>query len=155
MFYSSPLDKTQLKTQVHTQMKKSNNKSIGSIVGSKLAEISAVETRLNALRQEASNTLTSALRALPAEYGFSDSESFIKAVRNASKSAKSTRKASKTAKPRKARVSITPEIREKVVAELKAGAAPLAVANSNSLSLATVQNIKKAAGLVKARTASA
>jgi hypothetical protein len=130
-----------------------------SSVSSKLAEISALQNRLQTLQTEATTEINNNLRALPAQFGFADVNTFIRAVRNAHKDAKpagrKTRKVKKARKAkngaRKARASITPEKRALIIADLTAKMPGLDVASKHGISLATVQNIKKAAGLVTER----
>jgi len=127
-----------------------------SPVSVKLAEISALESKLTALRNEASETLTATLRGLPASLGYDNADSLIKAIRAANKTKTRKVKASRKASgARKARASITPEKRAAIIADLTAKMAPLDVATKHEISLATVQNVKKAAGLVKVRKADA
>jgi hypothetical protein len=80
------------------------------------------------------------------------------------KAAKKTRKAAKKTAPKKAakkaapkvgkrrkRTTITPELRNDIIAAVKGGATGSAVAKQFGVSVPTVQNIKKAAGLTKSK----
>lgn len=53
---------------------------------------------------------------------------------------------------RRKRAKITDAVRENVIAALKAGKTGAAVAKEAGISLPSVENIKKAAGLVKGRS---
>ncbi|MEZ5276259.1 MAG: hypothetical protein R3F07_07765 [Opitutaceae bacterium] len=59
------------------------------------------------------------------------------------------KKAARKAGGRRKRTTITPEIRDGVIAAVKGGATSGAVAAQFGVSVPTVQNIKKAAGLTK------
>jgi len=80
------------------------------------------------------------------------------AKKAAKKPAKAAKKPAKAAKPAKAgakkrakRTRLTPELKERIVAALKAGGKGAAVASKFGVSVPTVHNIKKAAGLTKTR----
>lgn len=62
---------------------------------------------------------------------------------------KAAGKAVKKAGGRRKRTTITPELREEIVAAVKGGATSGAVATQFGVSVPTVQNIKKAAGLTR------
>lgn len=119
--------------------------ALTSPVAAKLAEVTALETQLAALRKEANDERVNVLKTIHADLGYENVDDLIKALRSVNS------KGSKRPAARKARASITPDKRAAIIADLTAGKAPLDVANTHSISLATVQNIKKAAGLVKAR----
>ena len=125
------------------------------------AEIAQAEAKLAADR-------VSALARLPADYGYDSLNDFIKALKDAASKA-GTRgrkakgaKAAKVAKAPKAaksgkrtRTKITPELKQQVVAAVQAGQSGAEIAAAFGISLPSVQNIKKEAGLVKARGAAA
>lgn len=89
-----------------------------------------------------------------------------KATKKATKKTakKTARKAAKKAAPKKAakkaapkggkrrkRTTITPELRNDIIAAVKGGATGSAVSKQFGVSVPTVQNIKKAAGLTKSK----
>lgn len=134
---------------------------IAKIVKAK-ADIAAAEAKFAADR-------VAALAKLPADFGFPNVSEFLKAVQDAAgkkvakgKSASKNKAAAKTAAPasskgtkaRSKRTKITDEIKAKVKAMAEAGKTGQEIATSLSISAPTVQNIKKALGLVKARGAS-
>jgi DNA-binding NarL/FixJ family response regulator len=93
------------------------------------------------------------LAALPAKYGFSSTAAFIAAVEKASDGrTRRTRQAVHpvTRKQRK-RAVITDAIRAKVKVLVKSGKTGNQIAGALKISLPSVQNIKKALGLVKSR----
>jgi hypothetical protein len=74
-----------------------------------------------------------------------------KATRKATKKVarKATKKVAKKSGRRRKRTTITPELRNNIIAEIKSGATGAAVAKKFGVSVPTVQNIKKAAGLIR------
>ena len=108
----------------------------------------------------------SALAKLPSDYGYDSLNGFIKALKaaagKAGKSKGKAKKAAKAPKPAKVakagkrtRAKITPEIKQQVIAAVQAGTAGAKIAKDFGISLPSVQNIKKEAGLVKARSVAA
>lgn len=89
------------------------------------------------------------LLKLPAQYGFKSMDAFIVALRAAA----SGRPAKPAAAPsiRKKRAVITPEMKQKVKAMIGQDKTGSEIAKALGISLPSVQNIKKALGLVKAR----
>ena len=98
-------------------------------------------------------SLVKELASLPRAYGFDSLEAFITSIefagRGKSGGAKRARKPSKP-KTRK-RAVITDSVRAKVKTLLKAGKSGSQIAKTVGISLPSVQNIKKAFGLVKAQ----
>ncbi|RKX36140.1 MAG: hypothetical protein DRP71_01310 [Verrucomicrobia bacterium] len=62
---------------------------------------------------------------------------------------KAVTKVAKKAGRRRKRTTITPQLRNDIIAEIKGGATGAAVAKKFGVSVPTVQNIKKAAGLIR------
>jgi hypothetical protein len=130
-----------------------------STLGSTLSALQAAESQVQALRQKAASERTQLLAGLHAQCGFASRQELIDALvglggpgrRGAAKAstAKSGGGSGGTKKRRRAR--ITNELRNDVIKAIQAGDAGGAIAKRFSISSQTVQNIKKAAGLVKAR----
>jgi DNA-binding NarL/FixJ family response regulator len=125
----------------------------------KIKELEAAKAKVNELEQKIVAERTAELAALPASFGFESVAAFVKAVRAAAggKPVK-RRKARKTAsKPKKqqkkirTRAKITDETRAEVKTLVEAKKTGAEIAKALGISLPSVQNIKKALGLVKAR----
>lgn len=122
----------------------------------KLKELASARAKLTALEQSISAERNLELAELPARYGFADTASFVAAVEAATggNRPRRGRKPKATAKPegkRRKRALITDETRaevKKLVGEGKSGAE---IAKIVGISLPSVQNVKKALGLVKKR----
>ncbi|MBC8009029.1 MAG: helix-turn-helix domain-containing protein [Burkholderiales bacterium] len=124
------------------------------------ADIAVAEAKL------ASDRVT-ALAKLPSDYGFTDLNAFLKAVKDAygkggksskgkpGRKAKGAAKAAKAPKAPKAakgkRAKITDEIKAQVKALAESGKTGQEIAKALGISAPSVQNIKKAFGMVKAR----
>jgi hypothetical protein len=116
--------------------------------------------KLEAVRAKLQAKLDRELAALPGKYGFSSAEDFLKAVAAASSSGagrgrgrgrpKGSAKAAGGAK-RRTRAKITDETRAQVKQLVEAGKTGSEISKQLGISLPSVQNIKKALGLVKAR----
>jgi hypothetical protein len=107
------------------------------------AKIAALEKKMSVVRAKQ-------LVALPAKHGFESLADFIKALKGA---AGGKRKGAKpaTGKKRRKRAVITAATRAEVKKQVEAGKTGAAIAKSVGISLPSVQNIKKALGLVQAR----
>ncbi|HEY5553056.1 MAG TPA: helix-turn-helix domain-containing protein [Opitutaceae bacterium] len=115
-----------------------------------LKKIATYKSRIAALEGK----LFGELRKLPGKYGFSNAEDFIDAVKQAGGSSPKAAKAAKTGKrrrKRKPRAVITDATRAKVKSMVGAKKTSAAIAAELNISVPSVQNIKKALGLVKAR----
>jgi transposase-like protein len=116
-------------------------------------ELQAAKAKVAALEQSFAKELNQKLAKLPSEYGFDSLATFIKALKDAAggrrgrKPGKVAGKAGKRSK----RAKITPELKDKVKAAVNAGKTGAAIAKEFGISLPSVQNIKKAFGLVKKR----
>lgn len=119
-------------------------------------EIENVKTKLAELENFAK--IQGELLALPAKYGFSDMDSFIKALKGAvstsavvdtKKEPKKVKKANKNKGAK--RVRITPEVKAQVKAAVLAGKTGAEISKQFGISLPSVHNIKKKFGLVKGR----
>ena len=112
-----------------------------------LKRIATYKSRIAALE----GRLYGELAKLPGKYGFSSAEDFIAAVRQATGKAPKAAKAGKRGRKRKPRAKITDATRAKVKSMVGAKKTSAAIAAALDISVPTVQNIKKAMGLVKAR----
>jgi hypothetical protein len=107
------------------------------------AKIAVLEKKMSAYRAKQ-------LAALPAKHGFESLADFIKALKGASGGKGKSSKAAGGKKRRK-RAVITAATRAEVKKLVEAGKTGAAIAKSVGISLPSVQNIKKALGLVQAR----
>ena len=120
-----------------------------------IAELQKAKAKLAQAEAKLAADRVSALAKLPGDYGYSNLNEFIKALKAAAGKAGKKSKAAKAPKAAKAvkrtRAKITPELKQQVIAAVQAGQSGAEIAKSLGLSLPSVQNIKKEAGLVKAR----
>lgn len=123
----------------------------------KLKELNAARAKVASLEQAIAAELNTELAALPAQYGFESVVDFVAAVAAAGKpSSQKTGKSKVVAKPeasakgkrRKKRAVITDATREEVKQLVAAGKTGSEIAKVVGISLPSVQNIKKALGLV-------
>jgi len=126
----------------------------------KINQLEAAKAKVAELEKSVLSEREQALASLPRDFGFDNLNAFIKALKAAaSKSGKGRRTATKGAKAPKAgkrsRTKITPELKQQVIAAVQEGKSGSEIAATFSISLPSVQNIKKEAGLVKARIAEA
>lgn len=136
----------------------------------KLNQLEAAKAKVAELEKNVLSEREQALAALPHDFGFDNLNDFIKALKDAAakggkgkgrkggKAAKSAKapKAPKAEKPAKrTRAKITAELKAQVIAAVQDGKSGAEIAKSFGISLPSVQNIKKEAGLVKARSGEA
>ncbi len=124
------------------------------MITNKLKEIEEAKARIAALEKSIATELKSELAALPAKYGFSSVKAFAKAVKLAVGGAGKVRGAGKpkaSGGKSRTRAVITDATRANVKKLVEEGKSGAAIANELEISLPSVQNIKKALGLVKAR----
>jgi len=128
------------------------------MVAEKMKDLEAARAKVAALEQSISAERNEELVALPAQFGFSDVASFVAAVKAAAGVRRGRRpKVSQPAaarttvgKPRK-RAKITDAMRAEVKKLVEAGKSGTEIAKAVGISLPSVQNIKKALGMVKKR----
>ncbi len=127
------------------------------MVTEKIKELHDLQARAAELQKSIDAERQQELAALPGRYGFDSVEAFIKAVRGtaAAKGKKRGRKAKTVAAGKRGRTKITPELKGKVIAAVQAGKTGAAISKEFGISMPSVQNIKKEAGLVKPRAADA
>jgi DNA-binding NarL/FixJ family response regulator len=128
----------------------------GLMVIDKIKELKATQAKALALQEAIDTQLTQELGELPEKYGFDSMEAFIKAVkqaagkgRKAGKKPKGKKDKAAGDKPRRARAVITDATRAEVKRLVEEGKTGAEIAKAAGISLPSVQNIKKALGLVK------
>lgn len=120
----------------------------------KLKELEAARAKLAALESDFAESRQKELAGLPAQYGFADVQSFIAAVEEAAGGKRKGRgrpKQNAAPKGKRTRVKITDAMRAEVKKLAEAGKSGSEIVKAVGISLPSVQNIKKALGLVKAR----
>jgi DNA-binding NarL/FixJ family response regulator len=129
-----------------------------TIVSAKLKELEAARAKLASLEEAVRAELNKELAGLPAKYGFDSADEFVAAVRAASGGRGRGRgRPARAAKPagrgaaRRRRAVITDETRTQVKKLVEGGKTGAEIAKQLKISLPSVQNIKKALGLVKKR----
>ena len=125
------------------------------MVTDKMKELHAVRTKLASLEKAIAAEMNKELAGLPAKFGFDSVADFVRAVTAASGGRKSSRRRGAAKKgeggKRRTRAVITDETRAQVKKMLDAGKTGGEIAATVKISLPSVQNIKKALGLVKGR----
>ncbi|MES2692853.1 MAG: helix-turn-helix domain-containing protein [Verrucomicrobiota bacterium] len=132
------------------------------MVTDKLKELEATRAKLASLEQSIQSELGKELASLPAKYGFASAEDFLDAARAALGSGKGRRGGARRGRPpgtgkggpgkkRRSRAVITDETRAQVKKMVEGGKTGSEISKSLGISLPSVQNIKKALGLVKKR----
>jgi hypothetical protein len=128
------------------------------MVTNKLKELEAARARLANLEQAIAEELRTELASLPAKYGFGSASEFADAVRAAGDGRRGRGRppragAAKSAggRPRRRRAVITDETRASVKKMVESGKTGSEISKALKISLPSVQNIKKALGLVKKR----
>jgi len=132
------------------------------MITSQIKELAATREKLAQLERAVEAGLRQELSGLHEEYGFADVESFLEAVKSAAggggrgkgRKAKNTPKAAAAPKTRK-RAVITAATHAQVKKLVEAGKSGSQIAKMVGISPPSVQNIKKALGLVKSRGAKA
>lgn len=118
----------------------------------KLQELSQYKAKIAELEKAVLSERQAQLQRLHTELGFETREELIKALRSAG-TAPVKRAAKKAApaekKARRKRTTITPELRANIEAAVRSGATSAAIAKQFDVSVPTVQNIKRAAGLTR------
>jgi hypothetical protein len=125
------------------------------MVTKQIKQLEAAKANLARLQTAVARHLQKELAGLPAAYGFDSTRSFFRAVTAASAGGSvgaggaKARKAG--AKKRRKRAVITDATRAAVKKLAEAGKSGAEIAKEVGISLPSVQNVKKALGLVKAR----
>ena len=123
-----------------------------------LKEIESTRSKLAELERKAETERKKQLSNLHSNLGFATREELIAALRSVDGAAakgprgrKPKAATTKVAKKRGKRARITDDVRQQVIAALKSGEKGTKVAKDFGISLPSLQNIKKAAGMTKAR----
>ena len=125
------------------------------MITDQIQDLNAARARVAELEEIVAAQLNQELISLPGKYGFPDINEFIAALRAASgfrRKARvgSTAKKSDSARiERRKRATITDEVRVNVKRLVEEGKTGAEVAQELGISLPSVQNIKKALGLVR------
>ncbi len=126
------------------------------MVTHKIKQLEAAKAHLARLQTSITKQLQKELAGLPAAYGFSTPEEFFHAVTAAVGGKRKGRGPAAGPKPaagkkRRKRAVITDATRAAVKKLAEAGKSGAEIAREVGISLPSVQNVKKALGLVKAR----
>jgi hypothetical protein len=127
------------------------------MVTKQIKELEATKAKIVALEKSIAKRLHKELASLHRTYGYGSISDFVKALKAAVPGSSSKgRRASKAAKPaskakRRKRAVINDETRASVKKMVESGKTGSQIAKSLGISLPSVQNIKKALGLVKSR----
>jgi hypothetical protein len=121
-----------------------------AMVTAKIRQLEATKAKLAQLEQSVAQALHRELAGLPAAYGFDSVRSFTRAVEAAAGRGRRGGRVTLGAKRRK-RAVITDATRALVKKLAESGKTGAEIAKEAGISLPSVQNIKKALGLVKAR----
>ena len=132
-----------------------------AMVTDKIKELEAARAKVETLQQSIADELNKELAALPAKFGFESVSEFVRAVNAATGGGRGRRRgrppgkgkagAKKGGRKRRTRAVITDETRAQVKKLVDAGKTGTEIAESLKISVPSVQNIKKALGLVKKR----
>jgi transposase len=126
------------------------------MVTKQIKELEHTKAKIIALEKSIAKTLQKELASLHDKYGFPSLNDFVKALKFASSSG-SSRKGGRAKAPkaagakRRKRAVITEATRAEVKKLVESGKTGSQIAKTLGISLPSVQNIKKAQGLVKAR----
>lgn len=121
-----------------------------------LKELEAARAKVAELEKTVAEQMSQELASLPAKYGFADLNAFIAALKSASGVRRKSGtprvakvKASAATGERRKRAVITDATRAELKRLVEAGKTGGEIAETLGISLPSVQNIKKALGLVK------
>ena len=121
-----------------------------------MKELEAARAKVSELERSIEAGLRTELAGLPARYGFADVKTFLRAVRGATggkAGRRAAQRADVTKAKRRKRAVVTDATRAEVKKLVEAGKTGGEIAKQVEISLPTVQNIKKALRLIKARKA--
>jgi DNA-binding CsgD family transcriptional regulator len=139
------------------------------MVTDKIKELEAARAKLASLEQSIADEMNRELAGLPAKYGFQSTADFVRAVQAAAGGGRGRGRGGRRGRPpgsgagaaksakggpgrkRRSRAVITDETRAEVKKLVSDGKTGAEIAKTLGISLPSVQNIKKALGLVKKR----
>jgi len=125
------------------------------MVTQQIKELEVTKAKIIALEKSIAKRLQKELSTLPEKYGFPTIKEFVAAVKYASHGGGSGRgqvgRLGKALPKRRRRAVITDQTRASVKQLVESGKTGAQIAKALRISLPSVQNIKKALGLVKAR----
>lgn len=127
------------------------------MLSSKIKELADYKAKIVELEKAVLEEREAALDRAHTDLGFASRSDLIKALKALEKAGpkRGRKKGPKAApasagkKQRRKRTTITPELRDSILAAVKDGGTGAAVAKKFGVSLPTVQNIKRAAGLTR------
>ena len=115
----------------------------------RIKALAAAKARVAQLEQSIASGLNRELAGLPAKYGFSEVGPFVRAVKAAVGGKRGRLAKTPVLVKSRKRAKITDAIRARVKKLLEAGKTGSQIAKALKISLPSVQNIKKALGLVR------
>ena len=116
----------------------------------RLKEIETLRNQLAADQNQFEQGRIKALAELPRNFGYASISEFIDALKKAANK-RVARKTPKDEKKARKRIKITPEIKAKIIESTREGKTANSIATALGISVQSVHNTKKAAGLVKSR----
>lgn len=123
------------------------------MISEDIKELEAARAKVAELEKSVAAQLTQELVSLPGKYGYADLNAFIAALKKAAgvtgKRGKSARAGASATGERRKRAVITDDTRAEVKRLVEAGSTGSQIATALGISLPSVQNIKKALGLVR------
>lgn len=131
-----------------------------STLGSTLTALQQAEAQVEALRKKVGKERSGRLKTLHLSFGFASRDELIDALSVLGGSrrpgrppaaASAAKSSAPAARKKRKRARITAEMKAEIIKAIKEGGSGLTVAKRFSISSQSVQNIKKAAGLVQAR----
>jgi hypothetical protein len=127
------------------------------MLNKKLTELIQYKSKVAELEKEFLSERAAQLQRLHTDMGYATRKELIKALRAVAdapvKRGAKKKAAAPAKKAKRTRAKVTDELRAQIVEAVKGGATAAKAAKQFGVSVPTVQNIKKAAGMVKARGA--
>jgi hypothetical protein len=129
-----------------------------STLGSTLTALQKAEAQVQQLRKQAASERAKHLEGLHVSFGFASRAELIEALaaldgtrRSGGSPRATTGNGTPLAGRKDKRARLTPEMKHQIIEAIRAGESGVAIAKRFSVSGQTVQNVKKAAGLVQSR----
>ncbi len=121
------------------------------MLSDKIKELESARAKIAALESSVSTELNKELASLPGRYGFDSVGAFLKAVETASGKRRGRKAKGAAPAGKRTRAKITDATRAEVKKLIEAGKTGAEIAKAVGISLPSVQNVKKALGLVTKR----